>query len=129
MNDDTDPHGRMAEPGEIEPDDVGQEEAVNAVLADGPLTMAGLYRLASAADRAQLDNALDELLHTLDRMPSGAAEQWLTDERYNAEDNQRAFREIRRAEEERERERESNQPPPEEDWSEGDWTWLSSTDS
>ncbi|QFU92754.1 hypothetical protein [Amycolatopsis sp. YIM 10] len=131
MDDNTDPnrepHGFTLEPepGEIEPDDAGQE-SVAAVLAEGPLTMAGLYRLASAADRAHIDDALDELLHTLDRMPSSVNEQWLTEARYDAEDDQRALREIRRAEEEQERN--SSQPPPEEDWSQGDWTWLSNTD-
>lgn len=121
MDDDTDPssepHGRTPEPAGIEPDDAGQK-AVAAVLADGPLTLHGLYRLASAADRARIDEALDELLYTVDRMPSSMDEQWLTDARYEAEDNQRAFREIRRAEEEQERS--SSQPRPQEGW-----TWVS----
>ncbi|AXB42347.1 hypothetical protein [Amycolatopsis albispora] len=122
MDENTDPDDRTPEPGENEPGGAGQD-AVAAVLADGPLTMAGLYRLASAADRAQIEEALGELLHTLDRMPSSVDEPWLTEARHDAEDNQRAFREIQRAEEEQARH--SNQPPPQEDWSEGDWTWLS----
>ncbi|QFU92558.1 hypothetical protein [Amycolatopsis sp. YIM 10] len=96
------------------------------MLADGPLTMCDLHRLGAAADRAHIDETLGELLHTLDRIPSSVAEQWLTEARYDAEDDQRALGEIRHAEEEQARN--SSQPPPDEDWSQGDWTWLTSTD-
>lgn len=83
---------------DIEPDDAGPGAGA-AALGDGPLTMSELYRLASAADRALIDQALDQLLHTLDRMPNSADEPWLAEARRDAEDDQRAFREIRRAEE------------------------------
>ncbi|MBN6034061.1 hypothetical protein [Amycolatopsis sp. 195334CR] len=107
MNEDTDPsrepHGLTPErePGEVAPDDADQD-AVAEVLADGPLAMAGLYRLASAADRAHIDEELDELLHTLDRMPSSVAEPWLAEARFDRgrdgqlghTDNQRAERQA-----------------------------------
>lgn len=111
----SEPHDPTPQAAETDPDDAGQQ-AVAGVLADGPLTMSDLYRLASAADRALIDEALDDLLHTLDRMPGSADEPWLAEARYDAEDNQRAFREIRRAEKEQE--------PQDDD----EWTWTPITE-
>jgi hypothetical protein len=99
------PHDPTAEPEptETEPDkaepDKAAQEAVATVLADGPLTVGGLYRLASPADRARIDEALADLLHTLDRMPSTVDEPWLTEARYEAEDTQQTLREIQQSEE------------------------------
>jgi hypothetical protein len=87
------------------------DEKPPAELGDDPFSISGLYRLASAEDRALIDEALSELLHTLDRMPGTADEPWLAEARHDAEDNQRAFREIRRAEAEQER----NSSRPEDD--------------
>ena len=70
----------------------------SAALAEGPLTLETLHRFASPAECRQLEGAISELLHTLDRTPPADGLEWMGELRRDLEADERAIRRNNAAE-------------------------------
>lgn len=65
-------------------------------LFEGPTTMADIYRHLSPVERAEYDEARQQLLHTLDHMPRNGQEAWVSELRADLDREDLAIRRFNR---------------------------------
>lgn len=73
-------------------DEATAVEELTALLESNSLSVGALYRFLPTEVRDEVGSAVNELLHTLDRLPSDERADWMNAEAWQAEDDAREIR-------------------------------------